>query len=198
MTDKAGNVSQIDLETGILLETVNVEPYLSAKTSLGMSLLLDSQTSYYIYNTANRVIFSIVVNPNITTDALILSCLNLHYYNDTQQGCAACSPTCGTCHPLTGECLDCIDQYFNSGGVCESCYFNSNGLTDHFEECFSKNEQRMMETSKETVKFISLMVSNLAVALNVFGLLFLFLKLINNWNLISLYFFVPIEMPFFL
>lgn len=55
-----------------------------------------------------------------------------------------------------------------------------------------------MNTSEATVKFISIVVSNFAVVLNLCGLLFLFLKLINNWNIISLYFFVQIETPFFL
>lgn len=43
-----------------------------------------------------------------------------------------------------------------------------------------------------------MLVSNFAVILNICGLLFLFLQLINNWNIISLYFFVPIQIPFFL
>lgn len=55
-----------------------------------------------------------------------------------------------------------------------------------------------METSEATVKVISVLVSNFAVVLNLCGLLFLFLKLVNNWNIISFYFFVQIETPFFL
>ena len=47
-----------------------------------------------------------------------------------------------------------------------------------------------METSEAMVGFLSGMVSNFAVFLNLFGVLFLFLKLINNWNIICLYFFV--------
>lgn len=48
------------------------------------------------------------------------------------------------------------------------------------------------------VGFLSTVVSNFAVFLNLFGVLFLFLKLINNWNIICLYFFVEMELPFFL
>lgn len=55
-----------------------------------------------------------------------------------------------------------------------------------------------METSEAMVGFLSAMVSNFAVFLNLFGVLFLFLKLINNWNIICLYFFVEMELPFFL
>ena len=55
-----------------------------------------------------------------------------------------------------------------------------------------------METSEAVVTVLSTVVSNFAVFLNLFGLLFLFLKLINNWNIICLYFFVEIEQPFFL
>lgn len=198
VTDTAGNTTQIDLDTGILLDSINVEPYLSVKTSLGMGLLLNSPTSYYLYNTANSVIFYISVTPDSDRNELILSCINLFYYNNTQQECTPCSSTCSTCHPLSGKCLSCINQYFNSDGSCESCYFNSAGLTDHFDECFSKNEQLVMETSEATVKVISVLVSNFAVVLNLCGLLFLFLKLVNNWNIISFYFFVQIETPFFL
>lgn len=198
ITDTAGNATQIDLDTGILLDSVSVEPYLAVKTSLGMSLLLNGPTSYFLYNTANSIIFYITVTPDSNTNQLVLSCINLFYYNSTQQECAPCSSTCATCDPLTGKCLNCINQYFNSDGSCQSCYFNPEGLTDHFDECFSKNEQAVMNTSEATVKFISIVVSNFAVVLNLCGLLFLFLKLINNWNIISLYFFVQIETPFFL
>lgn len=48
------------------------------------------------------------------------------------------------------------------------------------------------------VKFLSVIISNFALFLNVCGLLFLFLKLINNWNIICFYFFMPIKLPFFL
>ena len=48
------------------------------------------------------------------------------------------------------------------------------------------------------VSVVSTVVSNFATILNLFGLLFLFLKLINNWNIICLYFFVNIDLPFFL
>lgn len=48
------------------------------------------------------------------------------------------------------------------------------------------------------VTVVSVLVSNFATFLNICGVLFLFLKLINNWNIICLYFFVPIELPFFL
>ena len=55
-----------------------------------------------------------------------------------------------------------------------------------------------METSEAVVELLATSVSNFAAFLNLFGLLFLFLKLVNNWNIISLYFFVEIEQPFFL
>ena len=55
-----------------------------------------------------------------------------------------------------------------------------------------------MSTSETVVTFLSTVVSNFAVFLNLFGILFLFLKLINNWNIICLYFFVEIDQPFFL
>ncbi len=47
-------------------------------------------------------------------------------------------------------------------------------------------------------QFLSVVVSNFATVMNICGLLFLFLKLINNWNIICLYFFPAIELPFFL
>lgn len=56
----------------------------------------------------------------------------------------------------------------------------------------------IMETSEEMVAFLSTMVSNFAVFLNLFGILFLFMKLINNWNIICLYFFIDMDLPFFL
>lgn len=198
MTDKAGNASQIDLTSGILLDSLNISPYLADKTSLGMSLLMNSPDSYFLYNTANSAIFYAQATPDSTKSKVILRCINLHYYNNTMQGCEACSSSCATCQPLTGKCIDCITKYFNTGGECRSCFYDSKGLTDSFEECFSKNEQDLMEKSAAVVQVVSVVVSTFATFLNIFGLLFLFLKLINNWNIICLYFFVPIELPFFL
>lgn len=57
ITDTAGNASQINLSTGLLLDTINVASYLSNKSSVAMSLLLNNRTSYYLYNTVNSVIF---------------------------------------------------------------------------------------------------------------------------------------------
>ena len=42
VTDRRGNVSQIDLSTGVLLDSLNVEPYLAAKSNVSMSLLFNN------------------------------------------------------------------------------------------------------------------------------------------------------------
>jgi hypothetical protein len=60
-------------------------------------------------------------------------------------------------------------------------------------------EQGVMNNSEKMVTVLSVVLSNFATLLNVCGILFLFVKLINNWNLLSLYFFLPIKnIPFFL
>lgn len=42
VTDQNGNVSQLNLSTGILMDNINVEPYLADKNNLAMSLLLNN------------------------------------------------------------------------------------------------------------------------------------------------------------
>ncbi len=60
-------------------------------------------------------------------------------------------------------------------------------------------EQGVMNNSEKMVTVLSVVLSNFATLLNDCGILFLFVKLINNWNLLSLYFFLPIKnIPFFL
>lgn len=60
-------------------------------------------------------------------------------------------------------------------------------------------EQGVMNNSEKMVSLLSVVLSNFANLLNLCGILFLFVKLINNWNLLSLYFFLPIKnIPFFL
>ncbi len=132
VTDLAGNASQIDLSTGILLDSINMKAYLTNKSSVGMSLLLNNRTSYFLYNTVNKAIFYADITPDNSKNQIVLSCFNMFYYNNTLQGCKPCSSTCATCDPLTGSCLTCINQYFNSEGDCLSCFFDSRGLTDHF------------------------------------------------------------------
>jgi hypothetical protein len=198
VTDQRGNISQIDLSTGLLLDSLNVKPYLANKANVAMSILLNNQTSYYLYNSANSAIFYATVTPIDTQNKVVLSCLNLHYYNNTLQSCASCSSSCATCDSLTGECSGCVEQYFVADGECLSCFYDSRGLTEHFTDCFGSNEQQVMETSEAMVSFMAVVVGNFATVLNLLGLLFMFLKLVNNWNIICLYFFVQMEIPFFL
>ena len=59
VTDKRGNVTQIDLDNGTLVDSVNVNPYLANKTNPAMSLLFNNASSFYIFNTLNSAIFFI-------------------------------------------------------------------------------------------------------------------------------------------
>jgi hypothetical protein len=144
ITDTAGNASQINLSTGLLLDTINVASYLSNKSSVAMSLLLNNQSSYYLYNTVNSAIFHASVDSTSTTDQIVLSCFDMHFYDSQQQLCKPRGSSCTTCNPLSGLCMTCIAQYFNTKGRCLSCFYDSGGLTDHFQECFSQNEQTLM------------------------------------------------------
>ena len=83
VTDRNGNVSQLNLSTGILMDSTNVEQYLPNKNNLAMSVLLNTETSYFIYNSANSQMFFASVTPNNVYDQIILQCLNLHFYNNT-------------------------------------------------------------------------------------------------------------------
>ena len=91
MTDKEGNTSQIDLSTGILLDSISMAAYLPHKSDVAMSLLISSTNSYYLYNTENRAIFYVEVTPTNTQNQIVLKCFNLEFYSSTMQTCLPCS-----------------------------------------------------------------------------------------------------------
>jgi hypothetical protein len=59
VTDKRGNVTQLDIDNGTLVDSINLKPYLVNKTNPAMSLLLNNASSFYIFNTLNSAIFFI-------------------------------------------------------------------------------------------------------------------------------------------
>ena len=139
VTDKRGNVSQIDIDNGTLVDSVNVKPYLKFKDKSSMSLFFNNASSFYIYNTANAIIFFISTTSPNSQNKIVLSCFDFYFYNNTLQQCQPCSSSCTTCNQLNGDCIDCIPEYFKDQGQCISCFYDSRGLTDKFGECFSSN-----------------------------------------------------------
>ena len=132
VTDRRGNVSQIDIDNGTLVDSINVKPYLANKTNTAMSILFSNASSFYIYNTLNSAIFFVTTTSPTSQNTIVLNCFDLYFYNNTLQECSPCSRSCATCDQLNGSCIDCIGQYFNDNGQCLSCFYNSRGLTDKF------------------------------------------------------------------
>ncbi len=91
ISDTIGNVSQIDLTTGILLDSTNMKSYLSNKSNVSMSILLNNLVSFYLYNSVNSVIFYLEINPSDTKRTVTLYCYSMFYYDSNSQLCSPCN-----------------------------------------------------------------------------------------------------------
>lgn len=107
------NLVQIDVKTGILIDSISASQYMTNKNSMSLSIVYDTALGFFAYNQANSIVFYVYASTISVKDILILQCLSMNYYNTTYQQCQACSSNCTTCDPINGSCLTCIDGYYN-------------------------------------------------------------------------------------
>lgn len=122
----------------------------------------------------------------------------LQYYNASIGQCYSCTKGCSMCDEETGQCIKCDEGYFKNGELCLNCKYASI-TSDFYSLCFQDNEITVLAYTTTITPALTSTIHTTYSLLSSSALLFLFLRFINFWSIISLYYFLNIdEIPFFL